>query len=491
MPDSASGPVARIAVIGGGIAGLATALDLLDEATRRDRDLAVTVIEKDREPGGNLRTLRQDGGWQLEWGPNGFLDNEPATLRLVERVGINDQLLPSSDLTRHRFLLIKGELVEIPLSPPAFIKSPLMPLGAKLRMAGEIFVRPRKDLGLAAERPETDETVHEFGKRRLGNEFAEVMLDPMVKGVFGGDSRQLSLAAAFPRMIELERDYGGLFKAMMALAKKRKNKTDAGPSGKLTSFKGGMQALISACAAAIAADPRCTLLCGRDIRAITRSGTGWSIQADSGHLGDFDVVIHAAPAHAAAAHLRPLDGELGDLLAQIPFAPMSVIALGFPRDRVTHGLAGFGMLIPTREKRELLGALWTSSIFAGRAPEGMVLLTCMAGGASNPRVMDQDDDGLVNLALAELRNLLGLQGSPVMAKVIRHERAIAQYVPGHLARLKRARAIAGRLGGLFLTGSSYGGISVNSCCKEAETVAAAVLDHLDRGPGTPTREASR
>ncbi|MBU2501867.1 protoporphyrinogen oxidase [bacterium] len=490
MPDSASGPGARIAVIGGGIAGLATAIDLLDEASRRGRPVQVTVIEKDHEPGGNLRTLRQDGGWQLEWGPNGFLDNEPATLRLVERVGITDQLLPSSDLTRHRFLLIKGELVEIPLSPPAFIKSPLMPLGAKLRMAGEIFIRPRKDLGLAAERPETDETVHEFGKRRLGNEFAEVMLDPMVKGVFGGDSRQLSLAAAFPRMIELERDYGGLFKAMMALAKKRKNKTDAGPSGKLTSFQGGMQALISACAAALEADQRCTVLFGRDIRTIARTRDGWAITAEGGDLGVFDAMVHAAPAHAAAGHLRPLDGELGDLLAQIPFAPMSVIALGFPRDRVTHDLAGFGMLIPTREKRELLGALWASSIFPGRAPEGMVLVRCMAGGASNPRVMDLDDDGLVNLALAELRNLLGLQGNPAMAKVIRHDRAIAQYVPGHLARLKRARDIAGRLGGLFLTGSSYGGISVNSCCKEAETVAAAVIDHLDRGPGTSTREAS-
>jgi oxygen-dependent protoporphyrinogen oxidase len=200
----------RVAVIGGGVAGLATALNILDRARDRDLPVSVTVFEKDDHPGGNLRTLKQDG-WQLEWGPNGFLDNEPATLRLVDRLGLRDDLVRSSDAARRRFLVVDDRLQEIPTSPKAFLKSEMMSTRAKLRLAGELFVPARKDLGRAAEDPNTDETIDQFGTRRLGKAFAETMLDPMVKGVFGGESRQLSLAAAFPRMVELERDYGGLF----------------------------------------------------------------------------------------------------------------------------------------------------------------------------------------------------------------------------------------------------------------------------------------
>jgi len=471
-------PERNVVILGGGIAGLAIAVNLLREADERGLDLHLTLLERDSACGGNLRTLRNDG-WQLEWGPNGFLDNEPATLRLVDRLGIRDRLQRSSDVTRHRFLLIRGRLVEIPTSPGAFVRSPLLPFGAKLRMLGELFIPARKDLGRAAERSETDETVFEFGRRRLGHEFAEVMLDPMVKGIFGGDARQLSLAAAFPRMVELERDHGGLFRAMIALARKRKRKTDAGPSGVLHSFTGGMQDLVTAAVKTLQADPRCRLVCGARIETVVREADGrWRIAGAGCGDGTFDAVIHAAPAHAAAEHLRGLDPELGRLLAEIPFAPMAVIALGFTEKRVQHDLQGFGLLVPTRENRDLLGALWTSSIFSGRAPDGMALIRCMAGGAANPQVMDLEDEDLVNLALAELRPLLGIQGAPVMARVIRHSRAIAQYVVGHPARLRAVAERCKRLPGLHLTGSSYAGISVNSCCKEAEALAARVAADL-------------
>ncbi len=483
-------PELNVAVIGGGIAGLATAVDLLDEAGRRNLDIRVTLLEKEDAPGGNLRTLDQDGQWQLEWGPNGFLDNEPATLRLVDRLGIAGKLQRSSDVTRHRFLLVRGRLVEIPTSPGAFLTTPMLRTSAKLRMAGELFIPRRKDLGLAAVKPETDETIYEFGRRRLGREFAEVMLDPMVKGIFGGDARKLSLAAAFPRMVELERDHGGLFRAMIVLARKRKNKTDAGPSGVLHSFTGGMQTLVTAAAAGLAADSRCTTVCGASIAAVVQDRKQWRISGDGFNPGPYDAVVQAAPAHAAAAHLRGLDARLGELLDGIPFAPMAVIALGFEQRRVHHDLQGFGLLIPTREKRDLLGALWTSSIFSGRAPAQMALIRCMAGGAANPAVMALDDAEMVNLALAELRPLLGLQGAPVMARVIRHPRAIAQYVTGHPARLKALADICDSLPGLYLTGSSYGGISINSCCKEAETTASQVVSYLMQTSGAPAPPAT-
>ena len=484
-------PERHVAILGAGIAGLATAVDLLDEADRRGLDLRLTVLEAADAPGGNLRTLREDG-WQLEWGPNGFLDNEPATLRLIDRLGLRGRLVRSSDVTRHRFLLVRGRLVEIPVSPGAFIRSPMLPWRAKLRMLGELFMRPRRDLGQAADRPETDESVFDFGARRLGREFAEVMLDPMVKGIFGGDARWLSLAAAFPRMVELERDHGGLFRAMIALARKRRNKTDAGPGGVLHSFTGGMQDLVSGAVVVLEADPRCELVCGARIESVRPDGDGaWRVEGAGCPDTPQDAVIDASPAHAAASHLAAADAELARLLAQIPLAPMAVIALGFAAADVRHDLQGFGLLVPTREQRDLLGALWTSSIFPGRAPAGSVLLRCMAGGAANPGIMGLDDEELVNLALSELRPLLGIQGPPAMARVIRHTRAIAQYVCGHPARLKALGERLERLPGLHLTGSSYRGISVNSCCKEAETLAARVAAELTIPEAAPAAAAGK
>lgn len=483
-----SDPTARIAVIGGGVAGLTTAVGLLDAARGRV-PIQVTVFEKDDQPGGNLRTLRKDG-WQLEWGPNGFLDNEPATLRLVDRLGLRDQLQRSSDAARRRFLLVDGHLQEIPTTPPAFLKSGMLPLAAKLRMAGELFVPARRDLGQAADRPETDETIAAFGDRRLGSAFTATMLDPMVKGVFGGEATRLSLAAAFPRMVELESEYGGLFKAMIALGRKKKkgqSKTDAGPSGVLHSFQGGMAALIEALARTVQADESGELVTGAPVESLDRVQGRWEVTAGGAVHGPFDLVVEAAPAHAAAEHLQGLDAEAAGWLREIPFAPMAVVALGFGREQVAHDLDGFGLLVPGKEKRDLLGALWTSSIFAGRAPAGKVLLRCMAGGAGNPDIMGLSDDELTQVICAELRPLLGLQGRPQMVTVIRHQRAIAQYVPGHLARLRRIEERLEKLPGLYLTGSSYRGIAVNACVKQAEALAPKIISRL--APDTPSDQA--
>ena len=470
----------RVAVIGGGVAGLATALALRDRARASGAAVAVTVFEKDTQSGGNLRTINQ-GGWQFEWGPNGFLDNEPATLRLVDRLGLRPRLLRSNDAARHRFLLVNGRLEEIPLSPKAFLSSRLLSAGGKLRMAGELLVPRRKDLGRAATDPATDETIDQFGERRLGREFADVMLDPMVKGVFGGESKQLSLAAAFPRMVELERDHGGLFRAMIALGREKRRRgrrTDAGPTGVLHSFDGGMAVLVDALAAALESDTDADVVRGADVQTLSRDADGWTVRWAGGERSGFAAVVDAAPAHAAAVHVRGLDAELADDLARIPYAPMAVIALGYARGDVGHDLNGFGMLVPGRERKNILGALWSSSIFPGLAPEGRVMLRCMAGGAGNPGVMDLGDEALVELVLADLRGLFGLRGKPELVNIIRHQRAIAQYVPGHLARLQAIDAAAARHGRLWFSGSAYRGIAVNACVKETESLADRIMGAL-------------
>lgn len=464
-----------VAIIGAGIAGLSTAFNLEQSAEARGRPLTVTLFEAAPEPGGNLRTLHEDG-YTLEEGPNGFLDNAPATLRLVERLGMNHRLQRSEDSTKHRFLLVNNRLCEMPMSPPAFIRSEMLSLKAKLRVAGEWFIPPRTDLGRAAEDPATDETVFDFGARRLGRAFAETCLDPMVKGVFGGDARKLSLAAAFPRMVELERDYGGLFKALKSIAKQRKisgqGPTGPGPGGVLHSFYEGIAALPKRLCEKIRGD----IHINRPVDGVQREDDGWWIHSEGERFGPFDVVIDASPAHAACRHLE--DPALRDAIGRIGYAPIAVICLAFDKSRVAHDLKGFGMLIPTMERRRLLGVLWSSSIFISRAPEDKVVLRCMAGGASDPGVMALDDGQLEALCLKELSGLYGLRGKPERSWIIRWEQAIAQFAPGHLALMKGVDDALKNHPGLFLTGSAYRGISVNHCVTEAEQVSEQVMDYL-------------
>jgi len=300
----------------------------------------------------------------------------------------------------------------------------------------------------------------------------------MVKGVFGGDARALSLAAAFPRMVEMERDHGGLFKALFKLSRQRKRGASPNPQGVLHSFRGGMAELVDRLAAVLRDDARVDWIDG----AVSRIAPGeeeWQVEGDFGEHDGFDAVAACAPAHVAASQLAGVG--LGEELAAIPYVPMAVITLAFPREAVAHDLDGFGLLIPTFEHHRLLGVLWSSSIFTGRAPDGHVLMRCMAGGAAIPDILEADDDSLVDTALSGIGVLLGVSGAPRHAWVIRHERAIAQYVPGHLARLHRIEEIARSHPGLYLTGSAYRGISVNACVKDAEAVAARMADDLMKG----------
>ncbi len=467
-----------VAVIGGGVAGLSVAWRL-EHPDRDDQPIpAVTVLEAAPEVGGNLRT-EHDGDYRVEWGPNGFLDSEPATLELAHAAGLQDDIIRSSDAARRRFLCLRGKVQEIPNTPGRFLTSGMFSPAAKLRIAGEIMVRPRRDLGLAAERPETDETVWDFGARRLGRAFADTMLDPMVRGITGGECRRVSLAAAFPRMVELEKDHGGLFRAMIALARRRRREGQTnrqgetgGPTGVLTSFRDGIDALPRALASGLRGD----VLTGHTVRELKHDLDGWRIVVGDRVLGPFDAVVDTAPAHAAATYHE--DPEVRRLLGGIRYNPLVVIGLAFRREDVVHDLDGFGMLTPSTEQRPLLGVLWTSSIWQHRAPAGTVLLRSMAG---DPAWLDLSDTEIVERTVRELDKLYGLRGRPVRHWVFRHPRAIAEYEVGHLARLAALDHALARTPGLFLCGSSYRGIAVNACLKDAAPVAERVREHLLSG----------
>jgi oxygen-dependent protoporphyrinogen oxidase len=446
--------VARVAVIGAGLAGLACAHRLLTSSHD------VVVVEACDRVGGYLGTSREAGGYLVESGPNGFLDNAPDTLALVRELDLTAELLPSHDEARRRFVFRDGRLRLLPGTPGAFLRSDVLSTGAKLRIACEPF---------AQRRPPGDETIHAFASRRLGAEAADMLVDPMVSGIFAGDARQLSLRASFPKMWELEEAHGGLFRAL--LARRRRVKASGAPMGsplgKLTSFRRGIDTLPRALASVL----------GDRIRTRTRvaglshTSSGWALALDAGDSLHADHVVLTGSPAATANLLAPLDPSLATRLVEIPSAPIAVVALGFEAAAVAHPLDGFGFLVPRGQGPRILGALWETSIYAGRADEGRALIRVMAGGAHDPGFVSLGDDEVIGLVRRDLRTTMGITADPEMAIVIRHHEGIPQYTVGHLERLAAIDTELARLPGLHLNGHGYRGVGINHVIANARALA--------------------
>jgi oxygen-dependent protoporphyrinogen oxidase len=477
----------RVVIAGGGIAGLSIAHAL----RTRDAALDVVVLEKSARPGGNIRSEIVDG-YTCEWGPDGFLDNTPDTLALASDVGLAGRLCPSSDAARRRFIFRHGVLHEVPVSPAAFLRSGLLSLRGKARIAFEPF---------AGRPPETDESIYDFAARRIGREAASVLIDSMVSGVFAGDARALSLRACFPRMFEMEAEHGGLFKALLARRKQRRAGDAMGaPAGRLTSFDGGMETFVRGVAASLGSvvrtsRPLLDLRKGRDARAFHPGAyrDGFTVSTPGATM-DADAVVLAGPASESAALVRPFDSALAAVLDGIPTAPLAVICLGFDAAAVAADrgpLDGFGFLVPRSEGIRILGALWETSIYPKRAPLGKALLRVMIGGALDPHAVDLDDDALLAIVRTELRRTMRLTVAPEFVRIIRHARGIPQYTNGHLARLQRLGALLKGHPGLFLAGNSYRGVAINACVADAGPVAAGVLAFLGKASGDAGRAAVR
>lgn len=438
----------RVAVVGGGIAGLSLAHGL----ARRGVD--VVVLEGGPRPGGNIRSEERQG-YLCEWGPNGFLDNEPATLRLVDALDLRGQLAPSSDLARVRWIVRGGRLRRLPSSPPAFLKSDVLSPRGRARVLLE-WAQP-------ARRETSDESVFDFARRRIGREAAEVLVDAMVTGIYAGDSRRLSLHAAFPRMRDMEREHGGLFRAMRH---RRGGGNPMGPGGVLTSFVGGMETLVRALAAALGDRLRTRAAAA----ALERRANGWHIETEDGTAVDAEQVVLACPSWRAAPLLERINADLAAAAAAIPSAPVAVVCLGYAARDLQRVEPGFGFLVPGRERLGILGTLFDTWVFPGRSPDGRVLLRTMIGGARDPGALDLPDDALVARAQQALASLLGVRAEPDLQFVVRHSRGIPQYPVGHVEKLKHIEERLQALPGLSLTGNSYRGIAMNSCIREAESL---------------------
>lgn len=440
----------EIIVIGAGISGLATAWFL------KQRRHKVRVLEAASEPGGCLRTIARDG-FLIEAGPNSTLSKGGAFDELVSGVGLAADQIEANRLARRRFIVKGGMPVALPGSPIAFLRTPLFSARGKLRLLAEPFIGRAPD----------EETVAQFVRRRLGQEFLDWAIDPFVSGVYAGDPDRLSARAATAKVYALEAEYGSLIKGALARALRGKA-SGPQPVGKLVSFRSGMQALPHAIAATLGD----AVQFGAGAEGLTRTANGrWQVRAGATAV-EADRVVLAVAAEQAAQLLAPLDATLAAELRAIRYPPVMSVALGFARSQVCHPLDGFGMLIPRREQRQTLGALFSSTLFPGRAPEGQVLVTAFIGGARNEAVAAMDEGAVAGAVMSDLRALLGIGGDPVFTLVNRWPRAIPQYELGHLARIARVDAALAKLPGLYTRANWRDGISVADCVTNAQRLAA-------------------
>jgi len=446
----------RIVIVGGGISGLSLAYLL----QREKPSLDLILFEAEERLGGKIWTDRAEG-FLCESGVNGFLNNKPKTLELSAELALAP--LRSSDAARKRFIFSNGRLHLLPESPPAFFKSDLLSVWGRIRIIYEILA-PRGD--------KDDESLAEFGKRRLGGDAFEKLIDPMASGIYAGDPGALSLKSCFPKIHELEVEHGSLIRALIKLQLKAKKEGKAspgpGPGGVLTSFSDGMEALILALKSVLGDRVRTH----SKVTSLMKTGVRYSMSLQDGSAIESDTVVLATPAHASSEILRDFDPFLSRSLSDVPYPPVSVVCMGYRKEKVGRGLDGFGFLVPFREGRRILGTLWDSSIFPNRAPEGHVLLRTMIGGARAAGLAMQDEGVLVDMVSGELREIMGIKVPPDFARVYRHEKAIPQYTIGHQERLEAMDSRLANHEGLFLAGNAYRGISVNDCIANSHSLAA-------------------
>ena len=442
----------RVAIIGGGISGLTLAWYLL----KKDSSLDVSIYEGMLRPGGKIFT-DSVGGYLLESGVNGFLDNRPMTIELARDLGLSP--LRSSDSARRRFIYSGGMLRKLPESPISFLKSDLMTIKGKARLAFEYFT-PKSIV--------EDETLSEFATRRLGQEAYEKLIEPMALGIYAGDGQKLSLRSCFPKIYNLETNYGGLIKGMLKM-----KKSGAGPGGILTSFYSGMQVLVESLTERLNGK----INISHNASSIEKNGDiGYTINFENNKSINTDVLVMAAPAHNAAQIFRGFDLNISEELVKIPYPYLVVIATAFHKDNVRHDLNGFGYLIPTKEGRRILGSLWDSSIFPDRSPKDSILIRSMLGGAkTGGDIAQMGDLEIKELVLNELSDIIGLKGEPDLVKIYRHERAMPQYNIGHLVILERLNALVSKYNGLYLHGNAYKGIGVNDCIENSYNLAERIL----------------
>jgi oxygen-dependent protoporphyrinogen oxidase len=451
----------RIAVLGAGITGLTAAWHL------RRAGFSPIVLEKSPQVGGVIGAMRGDG-WLHELGPNSLLEGSADVAAFIDEIGLGGRRIYAAPAAKQRYVVRGGQLVAMPSSPRTFLSTKLFSWRAKLWLAGEPFRRRAE--------PNREESVAGFVLRRLGREFLDYAVDPFVGGVYAGDPAQLSLPHAFPKLHALEQEHGSLIWGSF----KRRN-ASGGPQGRIFSFPDGLGELPAALARSLGDAVRLKT----EVKTIRRTKHNWEIDCQNGLQAWTETcaaVVCALPADALASLKTegvPDARQLG-VLGEIEHPPLASVFTGFKRTDMGHPLDGFGVLIPQVERSPILGTLFSSSLFAGRAPDGHVALTSFVGGMRQPGLLKLDDGELLRLVQSELDRLFGIRGLPVFTHVQRWPRAIPQYTLGYQCYKDAIAAVEASAPGLFIGGNCRDGISLGNCIESGRRLANVAGNFLRR-----------
>jgi protoporphyrinogen/coproporphyrinogen III oxidase len=461
--DQSSG----VAIVGGGISGLAAAHYL----ARHHPDLNMTLIEQDRRLGGKIVTERFDG-FVVEGGPDSFLSSKPRGLGLATELGLEDRLQGTDEAKRRTWVMFGGQLHRLPEGLSGLVPSRLKPLlesdlfspVGKERLWQEPFIPAREG--------DEDESLASFMTRRFGREVYDRMIEPLMAGIYAGDGEQLSLAATFPQLRRLELHWGSLVKGIKATSPPGASGT--GRPAFLTPM-GGMGELVDA------VHQRILNVCiweGVRVRSICERRSGFALQLHNGSWIDVAAVIVATPAHVAAEILAGTDGVMADTLAAIPHVSSATVSLAYRTAQVPGALEGYGYVVPRQEGRAVLASTWTSTKFRHRAPEGHVLIRVFIGRSGAEEALAGTDESLVELARAEVEDVLGARDVPSFHRVFRWTNGMPQYTMGHLERVATIEERMQQHPGLFIAGNAFRGVGIPDCIESGERAARAAADYI-------------
>jgi protoporphyrinogen/coproporphyrinogen III oxidase len=449
-------------VVGGGISGLVCAYTL------RKAGVDVLLLESSPRPGGVIQSERCDG-FLLELGPQSFSGTRPLRA-LCADLGIEGEIV-QAPAAAPRYVLVRGKLQNVPLSPPELLSSSLLGVGTKLSLGRDAVGKSKP--------PDEDESIAAFVRRKFTAELLDRLVGPFISGIYAGDPERLSLRSAFPQVYEAEKMAGSVIRGLKQAAK---DGSESRERPTLLSFREGIETLIRALNERLGSAART----GVRVLTIAGSATGstFELKVDASGQEDSittDALIVATPTDAAADLLRNLQGDLSQLLSCIEYAPIAVVALGYRRADISHSLDGFGFLVPRSSGLRTLGTVWNCSLFPGRAPEGHVLLTNFVGGATDPDAVTLSSESLTSIVHKEIAPLLGARQLPVFSRATVYSRALPQYNLGHSQRLanieKLRQACTPRI---WLAGNYLRGPSIGACVEQSQAVAQDVLSHLAR-----------
>jgi len=450
----------KVVVLGAGISGLTISYLLNKDG------YDVTVLEKKDAVGGSIDTVVEDG-YLFDRGPNSGLETHPLIAQIVEELGLLDEMVYANKESNKRYILRNEKLHALPMSPPGLIKTKLFSTKAKLRLLAEPFIGRSKD-GYY-------QSIAQFVERRLGREFLDYAINPFVAGVYAGNPEDLSVKSAFPKLYDLEEKYGGLIVGTIKSIRERKKRAEKSKqSAKMFSFKSGMQIFPKTIAASLSDK----VLLETEVTSITKLDSGYRVKYKQGkeiNSIDCDLVVSTIPAYFAANLVKDLDVKTAGYLTNIVYPPVLVLYLGYEKSAIGQALDGFGFLIPAKEKKSFLGAIWSSVLFPNRCDDSKASFTLFVGGSRNPEVADKNKEEVVKNVLKEFHELMNINSEPVFKSYKFWSKAIPQYNIGYIEHENAFEEFENNFPGFILAGNYRGGISLGDCVKSSETVYNKIL----------------